>query len=126
MLSMSQTKVSDQPGYRHRISAVMVLGMLCASFMFLFSRWVLFPLRYLATPGFATRGRGGSFDYKINLQSGDEMQDLAGAFNDMTAKISMKRYADLDASRSTNGAGNWCAPERLAGVGFLAATGVAA
>ena len=61
----------------------------------------------------------GSFDYKINLQSGDEMQDLAEAFNDMTAKISVT-YADLERQVQERSR-QLVRSERLAGVGFLAA-----
>ena len=61
----------------------------------------------------------GSFDYKINLKSGDEMQDLAEAFNDMTAKISVT-YADLEGQVQERSR-QLVRSERLAGVGFLAA-----
>ena len=98
------------------ISAAMVLGMLCG-LMFLFQRWVLFPLRFLQR-GVRHVARG-SFGYKINLQSGDEMQDLAEAFNDMTAKISMT-YADLERQVQERSR-QLVRSERLAGVGFLAA-----
>ena len=58
----------------------------------------------------------GSFDYKINLKSGDEMQDLAEAFNDMTAKISVT-YADLERQVQERSR-QLVRSERLAGVGF--------
>ena len=90
--------------------------MLCG-LMFLFQRWVLFPLRLLQR-GVRHVARG-SFDYKINLQSGDEMQDLAEAFNDMTAKISMT-YAELERQVQERSR-QLVRSERLAGVGFLAA-----
>ena len=54
---------------------------------------MLFPVRLLQRG--VRHVAWGSFDYKINLKSGDEMQDLAEAFNDMTAKISVT-YADLE------------------------------
>jgi two-component system, NtrC family, sensor kinase len=98
------------------ISAVTVLGMLCG-LMFLFQRWVVFPLRVLQR-GVRHVARG-SFGYKINLQSGDEMQDLAEAFNDMTAKISLT-YAELERQVQER-SGQLVRSERLAGVGFLAA-----
>jgi two-component system NtrC family sensor kinase len=98
------------------VSFVMVLGMLYG-LMVLFRRWVLSPLQLLK--------RGvrdvalGSFDYKIDLESGDEMQDLAEAFNDMTAKISMT-YAELE-HQVQERSRQLVRSERLAGVGFLAA-----
>lgn len=98
------------------VSALMVLAMLCG-LMFLFQRWVLFPLRFLQRG--VRHVAHGSFDYKINLESGDEMQDLAEAFNDMTSKISMT-YADLERQVQERSR-QLVRSERLAGVGFLAA-----
>jgi two-component system, NtrC family, sensor kinase len=98
------------------ISSIMVLGMLCG-LMLLFHRWVLFPLRLLQR-GVRHVARG-SFDYKIDLRSGDEMQDLAEAFNDMTSKISVT-YADLE-QQVQERSRQLVRSERLAGVGFLAA-----
>jgi two-component system, NtrC family, sensor kinase len=98
------------------VSAIMVLGMLCG-LTFLFNRWVLSPVRMLQR-GVRHVARG-SFDYKINLKSGDEMQDLAEAFNDMTAKISLT-YSDLERQVQERSR-QLVRSERLAGVGFLAA-----
>ncbi len=97
-------------------SAVMVLGMLCG-LTSLFHRWVLFPVRVLQRG--VRHVAWGSFDYKINLKSGDEMQDLAEAFNDMTAKISVT-YAGLEGEVQERSR-QLVRSERLAGVGFLAA-----
>jgi two-component system, NtrC family, sensor kinase len=97
-------------------SAAMVLGMLCG-LTYLFHRWVLSPVRLLQR-GVRHVARG-SFEYKINLKSGDEMQDLSEAFNDMTAKISMT-YADLERQVQERSK-QLVRSERLAGVGFLAA-----
>ncbi len=97
-------------------SAVMVLGMLCGV-TFLFHRWVLSPVRMLQR-GVRHVARG-SYDYKVNLKSGDEMQDLAEAFNDMTAQISLT-YADLERQVQERSR-QLVRSERLAGVGFLAA-----
>jgi two-component system NtrC family sensor kinase len=97
-------------------SAIMVLGMLFG-LMSLFHRWVLSPVRMLQRGvRHVTRG---SFDYKIDLKSGDEMQDLAEAFNDMTAQISLT-YADLE-HQVQERSRQLVRSERLAGVGFLAA-----
>jgi two-component system NtrC family sensor kinase len=98
------------------ISSLMVLGMLCGLTL-LFHRWVLLPLRLLQR-GVRHVARG-SFDYKIDLKSGDEMQDLAEAFNDMTSKISVT-YADLE-HQVQERSRQLVRSERLAGVGFLAA-----
>ena len=61
----------------------------------------------------------GSFDYKIDLKTGDEMQALAEAFNDMTARLSVT-YADLERQVQERSR-QLVRSERLAGVGFLAA-----
>ncbi|MDR3620357.1 MAG: ATP-binding protein [Paludisphaera borealis] len=97
-------------------SALAVLPMLCG-LTALFHRWVLYPVRLLQRG--VRRVARGSFDYKIDLHSGDEMQDLAGAFNEMTARISMT-YADLE-QQVQERSRQLVRSERLAGVGFLAA-----
>jgi signal transduction histidine kinase len=97
-------------------SALAVLPMLCG-LTALFHRWVLYPVRLLQRG--VRRVARGSFDYKIDLRSGDEMQDLAGAFNEMTARISMT-YADLE-QQVQERSRQLVRSERLAGVGFLAA-----
>ena len=115
VLQMSQSKYQTSRVIVW-VSALMVLGMLCG-LMILFQRWVLFPLRFLQRG--VRHVAHGSFDYKINLASGDEMQDLAEAFNDMTAKISVT-YADLERQVQERSR-QLVRSERLAGVGFLAA-----
>ena len=91
----------------------MVLAMLCG-LMLLFHRWVLYPVRLLQRG--VRRVARGSFDYKIELNTGDEMQDLAEAFNDMTAKISVT-YADLE-QQVQERSRQLVRSERLAGRGF--------
>jgi signal transduction histidine kinase len=97
-------------------SALAVLAMLCA-LAALFHRWVLYPVRLLQR-GVRRVARGG-FDYKIELKTGDEMQGLAEAFNDMTARLSVT-YADLERQVQERSR-QLVRSERLAGVGFLAA-----
>ncbi|MBX6313543.1 MAG: HAMP domain-containing protein [Isosphaeraceae bacterium] len=97
-------------------SALAVLAMLCG-LTALFHRWVLYPVRLLHRG--VRRVARGSFDYKIDLRSGDEMQSLAEAFNDMTAKLSAT-YADLERQVQERSR-QLVRSERLAGVGFLAA-----
>ena len=98
------------------VSALAVLVMLCG-LTALFHRWVLYPVRLLHRG--VRRVARGSFDYKINLQSGDEMQALAEAFNDMTAQL-RAMYADLE-HQVHERSRQLVRSERLAGVGFLAA-----
>ncbi|WP_165073978.1 sensor histidine kinase [Paludisphaera rhizosphaerae] len=97
-------------------ASLIVLAMLCG-LMALFQRWVLNPVRLLQRG--VRRVARGSFDYKIDLNSGDEMEDLAAAFNEMTARISMT-YADLE-QQVHERSRQLVRSERLAGVGFLAA-----
>lgn len=97
-------------------SALTVLAMLCG-LAALFHRWVLYPVRLLQR-GVRRVARGG-FDYKIELKTGDEMQGLAEAFNDMTARLSVT-YADLERQVQERSR-QLVRSERLAGVGFLAA-----
>jgi signal transduction histidine kinase len=97
-------------------SAVTVLGMLFGLAR-LVRRWVLYPVRLLHRG--VRRVARGQFDYRIDLDTGDEMQSLAEAFNDMTTRLSAT-YADLErqvAERSRQ----LVRSERLASVGFLAA-----
>jgi signal transduction histidine kinase len=98
------------------VSAVFVLGMMCA-LLLLVNRWVLSPVRLLHRG--VRRVARGDFDYKIALQSGDEMQALAEAFNDMTSKLSAT-YRDLERQVHERSR-QLVRSERLAGVGFLAA-----
>jgi two-component system, NtrC family, sensor kinase len=97
-------------------SAVMVLAMLCGLSV-LFHRWVLYPVRLLQR-GVRHVARG-SFDYRIDLKTGDEMQALAEAFNDMTARLRVM-YNDLERQVHERSR-QLVRSERLAGVGFLAA-----
>ncbi|MDR3637767.1 MAG: HAMP domain-containing sensor histidine kinase [Isosphaeraceae bacterium] len=97
-------------------SALMVLVMLCA-LAALFHRWVLYPVRLLQRG--VRRVARGAFDYKIDLHTGDEMQALAEAFNDMTARLSVT-YADLERQVQERSK-QLVRSERLASVGFLAA-----
>jgi signal transduction histidine kinase len=79
--------------------------------------WVFHPIRDLEQ-GVGRLARG-DFDKRIELHSGDEMQDLAAAFNDMTDRLH-QMYRDLE--RQVNERSRQLVrSERLASVGFLAA-----
>ncbi len=96
-------------------SAMAVL--LMAGILGFFYRWVVRPLRILE------RGVGGvargDFSRRIELHTGDEIQDLADAFNDMTGRL-REMYANL-AQQVNERSRQLVRSERLAGVGFLAA-----
>jgi len=98
------------------VAALAVLAMLIGLAL-LFNRWVLFPIRLLQRG--VRRVARGSFDYSIELNTGDEMQALAEAFNDMTARLRVT-YADLERQVQERSR-QLVRSERLAGVGFLAA-----
>ena len=97
-------------------SALAVLAMLFALAK-LFHRWVLHPVRLLQRG--VRRVARGSFDYRIQINTGDEMQALAETFNDMTAQLgaSLSELEQQVQERSRQ----LVRSERLAGVGFLAA-----
>jgi signal transduction histidine kinase len=61
----------------------------------------------------------GDFDHAIEVHSGDEMEELAAAFNDMTTRL-RDMYRDL-ARQVNERSRQLVRSERLAGVGFLAA-----
>src|SRR5260370_22001748 len=61
----------------------------------------------------------GEFEHEMEVHSGDEMQDLAAAFNDMTGRLS-EMYRDL-ARQVNERSRQLVRSERLASVGFLAA-----
>ncbi len=61
----------------------------------------------------------GDFESRIDVHSGDEFEDLAAAFNDMTHRLHFM-YSDL-ARQVNERSRQLVRSERLAGVGFLAA-----
>ncbi len=95
-----------------------VIGvLLMASLLRFFYRWVFYPIRDLQQG--AGRVAQGDFDHRIDVKSGDEMEDLATAFNDMTGRL-REIYRDL-ARQVNERSRQLVRSERLAGVGFLAA-----
>jgi two-component system NtrC family sensor kinase len=97
-------------------SALLVLAMLCG-LTALLHRWIVFPIRLLERG--VRRVARGSFDDRIDLATGDEMQALAEAFNDMTERL-REMYANLE-QQVEERSRQLVRSERLAGVGFLAA-----
>jgi signal transduction histidine kinase len=90
--------------------------LLCV-FLRFFYRWVFSPIRNLEQG--AGRVAQGDFEHRIEVHSGDEMEDLAAAFNDMTSRL-REMYRDL-ARQVNERSRQLVRSERLAGVGFLAA-----
>jgi len=99
------------------ISATSFLILLFGSFAGIFYRWISHPIRDLAQG--VSRVAKGDFDHRIEVHSGDEMEDLAAAFNDMTGRL-QEMYRDL-AHQVNERSRQLVRSERLASVGFLAA-----
>jgi signal transduction histidine kinase len=79
--------------------------------------WVFHPIRDLGQG--VSRLARGDFENRIELHSGDEMEELAAAFNNMTDRL-QAMYRDLE--RQVNERSRQLVrSERLASVGFLAA-----
>ena len=88
-----------------------------AVFVRLFYRWIFRPLEILIRG--SRKVAGGDFNYHVQLQTHDEMSELAEAMNDMTLRFRTIRD-DLDRQvqeRTKQVVRN----EQLASVGFLAA-----
>ena len=108
-------------GYRTLIvttwAAAMASALLLASLGVLTYRWVFRPLRLL---GYGSRRvAAGDFAYRLNLDSRDEMAELAEALNDMTQRFQEVRD-DLDRKVQLR-TREVIRSEQLASVGFLAA-----
>src|SRR5262249_48624430 len=82
-----------------------------------FFNWVFRPIRDLHLG--AERVAQGHFEHRIHVHSGDEMEDLSAAFNDMTSRL-QEMYRDL-ARQVNERSRQLVRSERLASVGFLAA-----
>ncbi len=92
-------------------------ALLFALFVQLFYRWIVRPLRVLIDG--SRRVAAGCFNYRIRLNTNDEMAELAGAMNDMTARFQAIRD-DLDRQVQER-TKQVVRSEQLASVGFLAA-----
>lgn len=82
-----------------------------------FYRWVAQPIRDLELG--VSRVARGDFQHRIEIVSGDEIEDLAKAYNEMTDKL-RAMYENL-AQQVNERSRQLVRSERLAGVGFLAA-----
>lgn len=107
--------------YRMLLVGIGVTSILAALFLMLFMKlfykWVFQPLGVLVSG--SRQVASGRFDYRIILNTHDEMSELAEAMNSMTDRFQAIRN-DLDnqvAQRTREVIRN----EQLAGVGFLAA-----
>jgi signal transduction histidine kinase len=91
--------------------------LLMAGLLRFFYNWVFHPVRDLMEG--VGRVSRGDFEHAIEVKSGDEMQELAAAFNDMTRRL-RDIYRSL-AHQVNERSRQLVRSERLASVGFLAA-----
>ncbi len=99
------------------ISITVLSLLLMGSTWRFFYGWILHPVRDLQQ-GVMQVARG-DFAHRIEVHSGDEMEELAAAFNDMTCRL-FELYRDM-ARQINERSRQLVQSERLASVGFLAA-----
>jgi signal transduction histidine kinase len=99
------------------VPACVVGLLLTIGMMRSFYAWLLNPIRDLE--GGVRRVAAGDFSQRIEVNSGDEMEELGAAFNDMMSRL-QDLYSDL-ARQVNERSRQLVRSERLASVGFLAA-----
>jgi two-component system, NtrC family, sensor kinase len=98
------------------ITAVATVGMF-ALFVKLFYEWIFRPLKRLIKG--SRKVASGQFNYRIHLDTHDEMSELAAAMNDMTTRFrDIRDDLDRQVQERTK---QVVRSEQLASVGFLAA-----
>jgi two-component system NtrC family sensor kinase len=117
-----KTRTGEAKGYYRNTLTIVISTSVCgillmAGLLHFFYGWVFYPVRELERG--AERVAGGDFDHRIDVHSGDEMEDLAEAFNNMTSRL-QEMYRDL-AHQVNERSRQLVRSERLASVGFLAA-----
>ena len=95
------------------VAAVLIM----AGLLRFFYRWVAQPIRELEQG--VSRVARGDFQHRIEISSGDEIEDLAKSYNEMTDRL-RAMYENL-AQQVNERSRQLVRSERLAGVGFLAA-----
>lgn len=115
-------RISDAKA-NHRRSMIIVITccsatlLLVAGLLYFFYGWVFHPIRRLQDG--VHRVARGEFGQPIVLRTGDELEELANAFDDMAARVHAT-YADL-ARQVNERSRQLVRSERLVSVGFLAA-----
>jgi two-component system NtrC family sensor kinase len=126
LLAIIYSTIGDRVNHAKRdftVSLIFVLstcgvGVLLLTWLLrFFYTWVFAPIRDLQEG--AGRVAHGDFAQRIEVHSGDEMEDLAAAFNDMMGRLH-ETYTDM-ARQINERSRQLVRSERLAGVGFLAA-----
>ena len=107
--------------YRTLIVLTWITSILAAVALFqvmrLFNKWLVRPFQILITG--SRRVAGGDFDHRIKLDTRDEVSELAGAMNAMTANF-QEIHDELD-QQVKQRTREVVRSEQLASVGFLAA-----
>jgi methyl-accepting chemotaxis protein len=91
--------------------------LLMAGLLHSFYGWIFYPIRDLEA-GVSLLAKG-DFNHRIEVKSGDEMESLGQAFNEMTRRL-RELYTDL-ARQVNERSRQLVRSEKLASVGFLAA-----
>ncbi len=110
----------SRPNYQGTLKIIIpasIVGLVSITVLMRVFRWIFNPIRDLEAG--VNRVAHGDFDHRIEVHSGDEMEDLAAAFNDMTGRL-RELYTDL-ARQVNERSRQLVRSERLASVGFLAA-----
>jgi signal transduction histidine kinase len=99
------------------ISSSILALLLLLTLVYLFSGWMFQPIKKLQAG--VQRVAAGDFEQPIDLRSGDELEELATAFNDMTRRLH-EIYKDLE-QQVNDRSRQLVRSERMVSVGFLAA-----
>lgn len=91
--------------------------LLLFTLVYLLSGWVFAPLKQLQEG--VNHVAKGDFEHPIDLKSGDELEELANAFNDMTHRLA-ETYRNLE-QQVNERSRQLVRSERMVSVGFLAA-----
>src|SRR5260370_38789304 len=94
-------------------AAVLLLGGL----LYFFYGWIFYPIKRLQDG--VQQVAQGNFDQPICVNTGDELEEFANAFNDMSARV-QATWTDL-ARQVNERSRQLVRSERLVSVGFLAA-----
>lgn len=111
------SKIDYKVSFGIVMSTSVLAILMMAGLLRFFYRSVAHPIRDLEQG--VGRVAKGDFEHRIEVHSGDEIEDLAEAFNDMTERL-RDMYRDL-AQQVNERSRQLVRSERLAGVGFLAA-----
>lgn len=115
--SVQKTRADARKSIMLLLSTGGLAMLLMAGLLRFFYRWVAQPIRDLELG--VSRVARGDFEHRIEIKSGDEIEDLARAYNEMTDKL-RAMYQNL-AEQVNERSRQLVRSERLAGVGFLAA-----